>query len=65
MATYSLPETPGRVMVELGRSFSLDPQAQLGRLKEVLFYLSRNNIRARQVFADLGKKIVVKIARSS
>jgi hypothetical protein len=65
MATYSLPGAPGRVRVELGRSFTNDPEAQLGRLREVLFYLSQNGIRARQVFADLGKKIVVRIARSS
>ena len=65
MATYSLPQSPGRVRVELGRSFEADPEAQLGRLREVLVYLSKNGIRARQVFADLGKKIVVRIARSS
>jgi hypothetical protein len=65
MATYSLPTSPGRVRVELGRSFSADPEAQLGRLREVLLYLTKNGIRARQVFADLGKKIVVRIARSS
>jgi len=65
MATYSLPQSPGRVRVELGRSFTTDPEAQLGRLREVLIYLSKNGIRARQVFADLGKKIVVRIARSS
>lgn len=65
MATYSLPQSLGRVKVELGRSFESDPEAQLGRLREVLVYLSKNGIRARQVFADLGKKIVVRIARSS
>jgi hypothetical protein len=65
MATYSLPQSPGRVRVELGHSFITDPEAQLGRLREVLIYLTRNGIRARQVFADLGKKIVVRIARSS
>ncbi len=65
MATYPLPQSPGRVRVELGRSFTTDPEAQLGRLREVLLYLTKNGIRARQVFADLGKKIVVRIARSS
>ncbi len=65
MATYSLPQSLGRVRVELGRFFENDPEAQLGRLREVLIYLSKNEIRARQVFADLGKKIVVRIARSS
>jgi hypothetical protein len=65
MATYSLPQSLGRVRVDLGRSFESDPEAQLGRLREVLTYLSKNKIRARQVFADLGKKIVVRIARSS
>jgi cell division protein FtsQ len=65
MATYYLPLSPGRVLVDLGRSFESDPESQLGRLKEVLTYLSKNGIRARQVLADLGKKIVVRIARSS
>ncbi len=65
MATYSLPGSPGRVRVELGRTFEDDPESQLGRLKEVLIYLSAKGIRARHVFADLGKKIVVRIARSS
>lgn len=65
MATYALPQFPGRVRVELGRAFVADPEAQLGRLREVLIYLTKNGIRARQVFADLGKKIVVRIARSS
>lgn len=65
MATYSLPDSPGRVRVELGRTFESDPESQLGRLKEVLIYLSAKGIRARHVFADLGKKIVVRIARSS
>lgn len=65
MATYPLPHSPGRVRVELGLSFATDPEAQLGRLREVLSYLTQNGIRARQVFADLGKKIVVRIARSS
>jgi hypothetical protein len=65
MATYTLPQSPGRVRVELGRSFTTDPEAQLGRLREVLTYLSEKGIRARHVFADLGKKIVVRIARSS
>ncbi len=65
MATYALPESPGRVRVELGLAFSAELDSQLGRLKEVITYLSANNIRARQVNADLGKKIVVRIARSS
>lgn len=62
----------GRVMVELGQSFDVSPAsgtderaAQLARLKEVISYLREHGINARQVFADLGKKIVVRIARSS
>lgn len=55
----------GRVLVELGQEFDADVGPQLGRLREVMTYLSRNGILARHVFADLGKKIVVRIARSS
>ncbi|MBC7386754.1 MAG: FtsQ-type POTRA domain-containing protein [Cryobacterium sp.] len=65
MVTYPLALSPGRVLVDLGRAFESDPEAQLGRLQQVLNYLTSNGIRARQVFADLGKKIVVRIARSS
>jgi hypothetical protein len=65
MATYSLPRSPGRVRIELGDAFSADSEAQLGRLSEVLGYLSQNGVRARQVFADLGKKVVVRIVRGS
>jgi len=65
MVTYPMKQSIGRTVVELGKGFGQDPEALLGRLREVMTYLSQNNIRARQVFADLGKKIVVRIARSS
>lgn len=59
------PAAKGRVLVELGRNFESDPAPRLSRLREVMSYLSAHGILARQVFADLGKKIVVRIARSS
>ena len=65
MVTYPMRDQVGRVLVELGYGENEDFQSQLARLNEVMTYLSSHNIDARQVFADLGKKIVVRIARSS
>lgn len=65
MVTYPMREQVGRVLVELGQSEHEEFSSQLARLNEVMSYLSSHNIDARQVFADLGKKIVVRIARSS
>ncbi len=65
MVTYPMKAQTGRVLVELGQNEQEDFSSQLARLNEVMNYLSSHNIDARQVFADLGKKIVVRIARSS
>lgn len=66
LVTYPLGPTPqsrARVMVELG-SGDWDA-SQFTQLKSVLQYLSDNRLQARQIWADIGKKIVVKIARRS
>lgn len=65
MVTYPLKDRTGRTWVELGSGYGNDVEALLLRVREVMTYLSQNGIEARQVFADLGKKIVVRIARSS
>jgi hypothetical protein len=46
-----------------GSDAELEPQ--LARLTEVFRYLHENSISARQIWADAGKKIVVKTARGS
>ena len=48
-----------RVIVDLGQGKDLE------RLTEVLRYLSRHGIVARQIFADSGKKVVVKTSSRS
>lgn len=66
LVTYPLAKSGrGRAMVELGQEIDGDLEAQLGRLAEVFGHLSRNGASARQIWADAGKKIVVKIARGS
>ena len=60
----SHPTLKGRTMVELGQDIDGQP-LQFKRLSEVFGYLSVNSISSRQVFADAGKKIVVKTARGS
>jgi hypothetical protein len=40
-------------------------QDEIQRLTQVFQYLRQNSIAARQVFADSGKKIVVKTAHGS
>jgi hypothetical protein len=57
----------GRARVDLGQNIDvsevMDPQ--LDRLGRVLDYLSVQSIAARQIWADSGKKIVVRTARGS
>ena len=67
LVTYPLARSQnlGRVMVDLGQYIDADQDALLGRLRHVFTYLTDNAISAKEVWADLGKKIVVKIARSS
>lgn len=55
-----------RAMVDIGSDMA-DPALplQMGRLAQVVKYLGEKNIVARQIWADSGKKIVVKTAHGS
>ncbi len=55
----------GRVMVDLGQEIDAKTKSQLEQLKEVFAYLEKNSIPVHQIWADAGKKIVVKTARGS
>lgn len=54
-----------RPSVELGHEIDGGIGSQLARLERVFNYLSENSIPARQIFADAGKKIVVKTSTGS
>jgi hypothetical protein len=54
-----------RTMIDLGHEVDANLDEKLHRLVTVLRYLSGNSIAVRQVWADAGKKIVVKTARGS
>ncbi len=54
-----------RAWVELGQDLDGETEIQLERLRGVLQYLSERGVAARQIWANVGKKIVVKIARGS
>jgi hypothetical protein len=60
-----LQQTWGRAMVDLGSELDELNDSQFARLSHVFTYLSTNSIAARQIWADAGKKIVVKTARGS
>lgn len=55
----------GRTMIDFGQEVDAQLDSQLVRLSDVLKYLSGHSIRAHQIWADAGKKIVVKTARGS
>lgn len=57
--------TRNRVMVDLGQEIDGQVDVQLKRLNDVIRYLGTNQIVAQQIFADAGKKIVVKTVRGS
>jgi hypothetical protein len=65
----SQPATQGilysRSMIDFGFDLTLNLDAKLGQLAKVFNYLSERDIAARQVWADAGKKIVVKTLRGS
>jgi hypothetical protein len=74
LISYSLKTPAGthqqRVRVDLGLPNEIMPSGTLSsdeiqRLTQVFQYLRQNSIAARQVFADSGKKIVVKTAHGS
>jgi POTRA domain, FtsQ-type len=54
-----------RAMVDLGQEIDSDFDSQLSRLSNVFRYLKGNSIGVRQIWADAGKKIVVKTVRGS
>ncbi len=55
-----------RTWVDFGQEpEALDPASGINRLSQVFHYLSQHSIAARQIWADAGKKIVVKTARGS
>ena len=55
----------GRTLVDLGHELGPDLDPQLGRLNQVLHYLITNRLAVRQIWADAGKKVVVKFTRGS
>jgi hypothetical protein len=60
------PAAHGRTFLELGQEFDgAQSGVQFGRLSQVFRYLSSNRVAARQIWADAGKKIVVRTARGS
>ena len=65
--TYSMgkEEVHGRVLVDLGQEVYADMATQFSRLSRVFNYLSVNRVAARQIWADSGKKIVVRTAHGS
>lgn len=63
--TYPIAQSQGRALVELGHETDGELDEQLGRLSQVFNYLAGHGISVRQIFADSGKKIIVKIARRS
>lgn len=54
-----------RTVIEFGPDLDEHLDEKLVRLSSVFRYLSGNSIAARQVLADIGKKVVVKTARGS
>lgn len=71
LVSYPLPSPSasaarGRTFVDLGQDLDAEAtKSQFERLTQVFEYLSTHRVVARQVWADAGKKIVVKTARGS
>jgi cell division septal protein FtsQ len=70
MISYVLDTQSSHILVharvDMGHEASTDEEkAQFTRLTQVLDYLHAHSISARQIFADSGKKIVVKTAHGS
>lgn len=73
LATYPLKnstqssekEQKGRSIVDVGQEIDASVDAQFVRLAKVFHYLSENSVSVRQIWADSGKKIVVKTAHGS
>ena len=74
MVNYEISSPSGirrlRTRIDLGREKEVLVEGklipdQVQRLTQVFEYLRHNSIAARQIFADAGKKIVVKTAHGS
>lgn len=67
LISYSLGAvgSHARATVDLGQEVDAQMGGQFGRLSEVVHYLTAHSISVRQIFADVGKKIVVKTSRGS
>ncbi|MCM2277657.1 MAG: FtsQ-type POTRA domain-containing protein [Oligoflexia bacterium] len=64
LLVYSLGRAKNRAMVDLGQEID-GREDQLQKLSEVVAYLGSHSIPAFQIWADSGKKIVVKTAHGS
>lgn len=62
---YPIPKGKGRTTVDFGSESDEILADQFTRLERVFGYLSKNSIAARHIWADSGKKIVVKTAKGS
>lgn len=67
LITYPLHDKKiARTFVNLGTEFQTQEfEIQLNRLEQVFKYLTIRNIPSQQIWADTGKKIIVKIAPNS
>jgi hypothetical protein len=64
--TYSVGAVKARTQVELGKDVDdSTSDVQFKRLSGVLRYLSQHSMVANQIWADSGKKIVVRTAHGS
>ena len=61
--TYPFEGGVGRSQVDLGQE--LDAEPQFKRLRQVLAYLRDRRVSVHQIWADAGKKIVVRTTRGS
>ena len=59
------PRGRSRAQVTLGHTLEAEPGPQLDRLSRVMASLTARGIAARQIWADTGKKVVVKIGKGS
>lgn len=54
-----------RTMIDMGHEIDDSVSEKISRLSDVIEYLSEKSIAVRQVWADVGKKVVVKIVSGS
>jgi hypothetical protein len=55
----------GKTLVDVGPTIGPESEAQLKRLQQVFKYLTENSVAVRHIWADIHKKVVVKIVRRS